>query len=467
MKHNCAAASLVLIFVQWASCQQLSTLVNFRHLERLTEQITFLGERVSIVHVYSNFPDYGWAEAAESGPEGIACVDDAARAAVVYLLHYEQSGSLQSLQRAKSLLKFVLKMQTEDGMFYNFIRADHTINVDGKTSFKSFGWWAARGFWALAQGYRVFKHIDKFFALELRSSIERCFLHLDSILTQYGRRDTIQGYCIPQWMLYKSGSDVTSELLIGLTDYFASESTPRVREVILKLADGLISMQNGDETTFPFGLHRSWRTMWHMWGNGQTQALAYAGKVLSDSTLIESAEREARGFYSRLLINGFFKEMDLTDPSSKVQFEQIAYGVRPMAMGLIKLYEATSRVEYLKMAGLAGSWFFGNNPVRNAMYDSTTGRCYDGVQDSLTINKNSGAESTIEALYTLLELEQYPQAKKYLAYHRARSGSTPEYVFAVFKDVFDNQLTLAIDIKSKNLLLLEENESEAFQSKLR
>jgi len=35
------------------------------------------------------------------------------------------------------------------------------------------------------------------------------------------------------------------------------------------------------------------------------------------------------------------------------------------------------------------------------MYDPKTGRCYDGIVSKNNVNKNSGAESTIEALPSL------------------------------------------------------------------
>ena len=81
------------------------TLVNFTHLRHLTETIQFRGETVDIIRVYSKYPDYEWLEAAESGPEGIACVDDAARAAVLYLRHYELHGDTTSLDGARALLR--------------------------------------------------------------------------------------------------------------------------------------------------------------------------------------------------------------------------------------------------------------------------------------------------------------------------------------------------------------------------
>lgn len=443
-----------------------SSLVNFKHLEHLTEKIDFLGDTVEVIHVYSNYPDYQWVAAAESGLEGIACVDDASRAVVMYLHHYKLSHSEESLQRAKSLLKFILKMETDDGMFYNFILKDHAINSTGQTSFKSLGWWAARGVWSMATGYRVLKKSDPPFADELKRKIELTFPHIDSLFLNYNRFRFVDGYRIPKWLLYESGTDVTSELMLGLIEYYSATPAANVKSFVKKFAASLMAMQDGDVKTYPFGLHRSWQTMWHMWGNGQTQALAAAGKLLNDKRMIQSAEREAKGFYSRLLIDGFLKEMDVADSTKTARYEQIAYAVRPMVVGLLRLYEATNNQVYLKMAVLAASWFFGNNDLHQAMYDSATGRCFDGIKDSVTLNKNSGAESTIEALYTLVELEHYPQAKKYLSFRKVTKGSTPEYIYAVFKNVTDDELTLALNLKKASLHVFEGKESVKFRKKV-
>ncbi len=44
------------------------------------------------------------------------------------------------------------------------------------------------------------------------------------------------------------------------------------------------------------------------------------------------------------------------------------------------------------------------------MYFPKTGICYDGINSKEEINKNSGAESTIEALLSLLEISKNPRA---------------------------------------------------------
>ncbi len=445
MKNFVKMVSLSVFALYAASAQEQSSLVNFNHLEHLTEQIELSGDTVGIVHIYANYPAYTWVDAKESGPEGIACVDDAARAAVVTLRCFELTHDSSKLAEARLLLKFVAAMETDDGEFYNFVLADHTINRTGKTSYKSFGWWAARGVWSMSLGYRIFKNIDTAFASRLKTGIERTFPHIEALMKKYGEvRDSGQ-VRIPEWLVYDSGSDVSSELLLGLTEYYRATGDLRIKVFIQKLAAGLMVMQDGNASTYPYGLHRSWETMWHMWGNGQTQALAVVGQLLNDSAMIQSGEREAQGFYSRLLIQGYMKELDVARPDSNFNREQIAYGIRPIAVGLLRLYDATRNESYLKMAGLAASWLFGNNIAHQQMYDAGNGVCFDGIMDSLTFNRNSGAESTIEALHTLIEIDRYPIAKKYLRYRKFRESSEKHSIQAMFRNDSGDELTLALD----------------------
>ena len=462
LARMCWLTTLALLAAGAIACGQPS-MVSFKHLEHLTETITLSGQQVDIVHVYANYPDYRWFEAADAGTEGIACVDDAARAAVVYLRHFELTGDRRSLGHAKSLLKFVLGMQAPDGQFCNFVYRDHSINTTGRTSLKSFGWWAARGVWSLGLGYRLFEKTDPSFAGTLKKALERSRPHITALLDRYGKCDTVSGLRVPRWLPYGSGADVTSELLLGLVEFCAAEPDSSLRTAIRELGDGILMMQDGGFAEYPYGLHRSWETQWHMWGNSQTQVLAAAGRVLGDSVMLASAEREATGFYSRLLTDGFFKEFDVAGKTSRARYEQIAYAVRPMAVGLVRLYEATGKRLYLVMAGLAASWLFGNNVLRQQIYDPSTGRCFDGIRDSLTINRNAGAESTIEALYSVLEVEQYPDARKYLRFTRVSARTTDRYHTARFQGPHGEDLTFGIDLRDGAILIMEDEASRKFQ----
>ena len=107
--------------------------VNLQHLNFLVEDVTIAGQPMAITHIYSEFPKYEWVDA--SG-EGIAALDDAARAAVVYLTAYERRPDPASLDKARRLLNFAMYMQADDGEFYNFITdRQGTINQTGNTSY--------------------------------------------------------------------------------------------------------------------------------------------------------------------------------------------------------------------------------------------------------------------------------------------------------------------------------------------
>ena len=440
---------LFLMSVILPGCQRpgRTSLVSFSHLEHLTERIDLGGGKVSIVHIYANYPDYAWFDAKESGPEGIACVDDAARAAVLYLRDFELNGRKESLEKARGFLDFVLAMQAPDGEFWNFILQDHSVNREGKTSFKSFGWWAARGIWCLGLGHRVFLGPDSAYASLLGRAVERSLPHVQELLKSDGETKEEAGYVVPTWLLYGSGADATSEMLLGLTEYYRAVPSPDLRAMITGLARGLMAMQEGDLANFPYGLHRSWITLWHMWGNSQTQALAAAGRVLGDSAMVLSARQEAEGFYPRLLSEGFLQEMDLARPASRKLFDQIAYGIRPMAVGLLRLYDATGNDDYLRMAGITASWLFGNNPAGIAMYDPATGRCFDGIRSATEVNRNSGAESTIEALMTIVELEAYPEVLRYCRFTRVKGKA--DSLRAEFESPAGERTTLRLDPPAK------------------
>lgn len=453
--------SAAIVFFSSALFSQHS-LVNFSHIEHLSQRIVLGSDSVTIVHIYADYPAYQWIDA---NNEGIACVDDAARAAVAYLRHYELTKDRTSRDKGKELLKFILHMQADDGHFYNFVYADHSINRSGQTSFKSFGWWAARGVWSMGVGYRILKESDPAFASVLQEGIEKTFPSLDTLLARYGKTRTVSGLTIPQWLLYESGSDATTELVLGLTEYYKAASDSRVRSYIEKLCEGMMVMQNGDLRSYPYGLHRSWETMWHAWGNGQTQALAEAGKILDNKRMIESAQREADGFYARLLIRGFKREFDVADSSKTREYEQIAYDIRPIAVGLLRLFDATNDSTYLTMAEIAASWFFGNNAASAQMYDPETGRCYDGIHSSTEYSKNSGAESTIEALNVMIELQPYIQKRRFIPIQKTSGGESPQFVFGLFH-AGNEDIGLLVDKVQNKLSILKDERLQEFKKTL-
>src|SRR5437763_1987634 len=115
-----------------------------RQLARLARRVPAAGPHAVALGVYANDEDDGLA-ARDQGFEGVACIDDAARAVVLLLDLYRDTGDRRLGEWANGLVEFVLYMQREDGRFHNFLRDwDGTINTDGPTSYAGGTFWQAR-----------------------------------------------------------------------------------------------------------------------------------------------------------------------------------------------------------------------------------------------------------------------------------------------------------------------------------
>jgi hypothetical protein len=129
--------------------------VNFDHLRHLGLDAVVAGRPVRVVSLYAEAPDYlPTASPARDGFEGIASLDDAARATVAYLHAYEQTADPRARDEALKLLAFVVAMEQGDGEFVNFIDANGRLNRNAESSHKSMSFWAARSIWARSRPRR-------------------------------------------------------------------------------------------------------------------------------------------------------------------------------------------------------------------------------------------------------------------------------------------------------------------------
>jgi hypothetical protein len=397
-------------------------LVNPAHLDFLTEPIEVGGRRIAIVHIYSEYPAYRWVDA--SG-EGITALDDIARAALVYLELGRDGRDPPAMERARLLLETVLYLQTDDGDYHNFLRdRAGTINVDGPTSYEDWGWWAARGQRALVHGYAGFRDVDPSFAVRLRDAYERGEVALERALDELSpTAGSLHGVRQPAGLL-KGGTDVSGLALLGLAEWYETEPNDKTRRLAFRLGQAVAEARSGDALDYPFGLRPSTTSstaFWHAWGAHDVEALAVAGRVFERNDWVASAQAQADAWYGRLLTGGMIREIGVLPR----RYDQIAYGQAPMVLGFTALWDATGDERYRRLAGLAAAWFLGDNSAGAAMYDETTGRGFDGLAgaNELRINRNSGAESTIEALLALLAVTDDPVASAHLT---ARSDEPPD-----------------------------------------
>jgi multiple sugar transport system substrate-binding protein len=374
------------------------------HLRHLGIDVTVAGRPARAVALYAEAPDYRpIGSPARDGSEGLAAVDDAARAAVVYLRHFERTADPRSKEEALALLTFVTGMEQGDGEFLNFVHADGTPNRAGPTSRKSFSYWAARGLWAMGEAVRVLGPRDPDVDA-LRPTLERVVSRL--------ARDVERGH------LVGGSATATAEALLGLLSVQQVEPTPERADLAGRTADLLVPLAQGDVDTPPWGAHVDpAEGVWHAWGARTAQALALAGRVLTRPDLVVAAQREADHLWIRFVLAGEILAVVSADGSTK-PFPQIAYGISPVVEGYLALAEATGQPRYGVLAGLTAGWFLGANRPGITMYDTATGRTFDGVggPSAEEVNRNSGAESTIEALLALGAVATHPEAAVYLGY---------------------------------------------------
>lgn len=381
--------------------------LSLAHLRHLGLDATVGGRPVRVVALYAEAPDYRLTGSpARDGYEGIAAVDDAARAAIVYLRAHEFSGDTAERAEALRLLAFVAAMEQGDGEFVNFVDARGRLNRAAPSSRKSMSYWAARAIWALAEGVRVLGPSYVRDSTTLRPVLDRAVARLS--------REVSAGHLV-------GGSvTATSEALLGLVALHRAEPSPELRSLISRAADLLVPLARGSATRAPWGARTDAPAAeWHAWGARSVAALAEAGAAVGRDDLVAAARQEADQLWSRFLLAG--QAPATVSPTGGVAwFPQIAYGIGSIVEGYLALADATGDAKYRAFAGLTAAWFTGANASGVAMHDEASGRTFDGIDgiDGVaTVNRNAGAESTVEALLALQRVAADPEASRHLRYH--------------------------------------------------
>ena len=393
------------------------SLVNSSHLDHLYEEINSGDKTIGIIHIYSEYPDYHFVGAEN---EGIACIDDVARALVFYVKDFEYNGTTESLRKTKQLAKYILYMESEDSTFYNFVFEGGEINKTFKTSVSGFQWWMWRALWALSESYETIKGDDEVLANQILNLLNKGFSKTIKHFKSSDLTDSENGITFPNWLPDESAADQTAVLIIGLSSYYKINKSDDVLKLMDELSNSILAVQQGSNDNYPYGAFLSWRNVWHAWGNTQSYSLLKSYEITKDEKYLHASLQEINGFYKYLNENKYFNEIlfknnnGLIEDVSISKYPQIAYGIRPMIFACLEAYKITNDEKYAVQAGKIAQWLFGDNELGKALYNSETGMCYDGISSENHLNMNSGAESTIEALLSLLEIERNQFAQKVL-----------------------------------------------------
>jgi len=365
------------------------------------------------VSLYAEAPDYRPTGSPErDGFEGIASVDDAARAAVAYLRSYETTGDDRARDEAVRLLSFVSAMEKGDGEFVNFIDATGRQNLTAPSSRKSMSYWGARSVWALAEAVRVLGPRDSARLSNIRPALNRAVARM--------------GQEVDARRLIGGSATATSEALLGLLALQRAEPSPALAALATRTAMLLVPLSAGTMNNPPWGARvDNPSAPWHAWGARSTEALAGAAVVLNRPDFAVAARKEADALWGRFLLAGQVPA-EISPNGTAKWFPQIAYGVGPVVEGYLALADATGDRRYAVFAGLAAGWFVGANAAHVSMYDEKTGRTFDGIDgpSPIHLNRNAGAESTIESLLALQRVTSNPEAAQYMRYRPVGDPAT-------------------------------------------
>ncbi|MEO7587113.1 MAG: hypothetical protein ABIS84_03705 [Arachnia sp.] len=448
----CVAAILILVGVGTSpangdqNAAAVQPLTNLAHINFLGDTVTPPSQPghstyrqgqepgVGVLWTYADRRDGGVYARVGGGPydaatntwgQGAFNTDDLTRAAVVYLRHWKSTGDAASRDRAYELLRGVTYMQTTTGENAGnvvlWMQPDGSLNPsptpvelpDPSDSDESY--WLARTVWALGEGYEAFASSDPAFAAFLEDRLGLAVTALErASLSRYGQWEISDGVRVPAWLII-DGADATAEAMLGLAAYASSSPADsaleaRVSVALERYADGVAAMSAGDSSHWPLGAVVQWthsRSLWHAWSSQMPAGLGRAHQALNspDPALLTAALTDAAVFTPYLLtstgpINGW--------QPAPTDITQIAYGIDSRLQSLLTLADVADRPGLASVAAMTASWYFGANRAAASMYDAATGVTFDGLNADGVVNQNSGAESTIHGLLSMIALDAHP-----------------------------------------------------------
>ena len=330
-----------------------------RQLARLTRRVPAAGPKALGIAVYAGATGKSFG-ARETGVEGVACVDDAARGFILLSKLWVRTGNHELRRWAEGLLEFLLWMHDGDGRWVNFIYDwEGSRNLTGPTSAPGPNFWQARGTEAVTLAALLFDPPG------VRPVLRAGFA-------------AAAGSSPP--------ADVRAIHAIAALEFLRAEPDPWLLSQLNGWCDELaecssngILMNSPDERGRP-----------HLWGHIQEAVLIEAAHCLERRDLIDVARRSADSVFAEAIESGF--DLPHIHP----------YDVQSAVFVMDRLESETGEGRYKSSARKARAWFSQRNPAHADVYMRTEGRVADGIDEG-KINEHSGAEANISAGLALVD----------------------------------------------------------------
>jgi glycosyltransferase involved in cell wall biosynthesis len=340
--------------------------INLDHIKNLTTDIGMI--QFSRI----NNPDH------DSG----YTVDDNARALIAMCMHYETTGDINDLVYISRYLHFLGHCIQDNGRFKNYVDSKKQFTAQNEESNLDDA--NGRAIWAL--GFLVsHKHL----------------LPEKMVCDATGWLD--------EGLKYMNDTHSTRAMafaLKGLFYYHQVCPTPQNRLMALKLATKLERMYMHECDT-----GWNWFESYLTYGNSVLPEAMLCAYLITENERFKSIALSSFDF---LLSKTFTtKNIKLISNRSWWQKGKIAadFGEQPIdaaytILALGRFHDVFKDEHYLQKMKMALSWFLGNNHLHQIIYNSCTGGCYDGLEET-HVNLNQGAESTVSYLMARLTAERY------------------------------------------------------------
>ncbi len=318
--------------------------------------------------------------------------DDNARALIAALKLYQQGFGPEALRLAEGYLSFLHYAQTDSGEFRNFMGYERRW-LESEGSEDCFG----RALWACAQT------VTSLPGSPLARVAGRM---MDKSMKNVGDLGSVRGRAFA---------------LMGLHDLvsFHPEQN-RAYHLLKNLAE---SLAEDYRSTSDSGWY--WFEDMLTYSNGilpMAMFLAYSatGKRRFLSIAVESLAFLTEVVFPRGVLHLVGNKGWYRRGGARALYDEQPVDAAAMVLACLAAGKVTGKPEYLHLAECSFQWFLGRNSQNRALYEPTTGGCYDGLTPD-GVNLNQGAESLLAYMLANLSLAESRSAAGTTA---ARSGTS-------------------------------------------
>ncbi len=307
-------------------------------------------------------------------------LDDNARALIAVSRYYKATVDPGALPLIETYLNFIIYCQQGDGKFLNYV--DENGIFSSANQHENLEDANGRAVWALGEFIR---YGEMFNERWIRRAETALFKSLPYAIGMRSPRSA-------------------SFVLKGLYSYHLARETPIIREHIISIADDLVAKYRGVSDK-----KWEWFEEYLTYANGVMPEALLCAYLTTGNTTFKTVAKSCFDFLERNIFStgkimvvsnhGWLTKNKTPGPYGEQPID-VAYTI----LALSRFHHVFPDLGYKERMQLSFDWFLGRNHLKQNVYDSVTGGCYDGLEEH-HVNLNQGAESAVSYLLSRLELD--------------------------------------------------------------